>query len=137
MGVCTEPPSTHSVFTPSTPAAPKICRDFVRSVLAASELDQLAEVAVLCTSELVTNVHQHADGDVLLVAAVEPAYVRIEVHDEGPGLDRLPTPRRAESGDTHGRGLFLVYALADLCGVTAAAVGRGKGVWFQLNLPAG
>ncbi len=137
MGVCTEPPLTHSVFTPSTPAAPKICRDFVRSILAASELDHLADVAVLCTSELVTNVHRHAVGDVLLVAAVEPAYVRIEVHDEGPGLARLPAPQRVGSGDTHGRGLFLVYAMADLCGVTAAAVGRGKGVWFQLNVVAG
>ncbi|MFE7120877.1 ATP-binding protein [Streptomyces sp. NPDC057654] len=123
------------MFTPSTPTAPKICRDFVRSVLAASGLEHLAEVAVLCTSELVTNVHQHAKGDVLLVAAVEPAHVRIEVRDDGPGLAELPATRRAaESGDTNGRGLFLVYAMADLCGVTAAAVGGGKGVWFQLNV---
>ncbi|MGP4049225.1 ATP-binding protein [Streptomyces sp. 2A115] len=47
------------------------------------------------------------------------------------GSTRLPSPRRVTVGDDGGRGLFLVTALSDVCGVTPTE--GGKGVWFQLN----
>lgn len=123
-----ELPQTYTLFTPGGAQCAKVCRDFVRGTLETLGLGHLGEAAALCTSELVTNVHRHARGDVHLRAAVAETHVRIAVYD---GSDRLPAPRRALAGDDCGRGLFLVTALSDLCGVTPA--GAGKGVWFQLN----
>ncbi|MDJ0466358.1 ATP-binding protein [Streptomyces sp. H27-C3] len=123
-----ELPQSYTLFTPGNASSPKICRDFVRSALETLGLGDLADTASLCTSELVTNVHQHAAGDVHLRTAVEATHVRVAVYDES---FTLPTPRRARAADAGGRGLFLVTALSDLCGVTST--GRGKGVWFQLN----
>ncbi|MFI0982266.1 ATP-binding protein [Streptomyces sp. NPDC021093] len=123
-----ELPCSYTLFTPNDPTSPKICRDFVRSALATLGLGELAETAALCTSELVTNVHQHAKGDVHLRTRVERTHIRIAVYDNSP---ELPAPHRAKSNDEHGRGLFLVTALSDLCGISEVA--HGKGVWFQLN----
>ncbi|MGW6056943.1 ATP-binding protein [Streptomyces sp. NPDC055189] len=116
------------MFSPANAISPKICRDFVRNALTTLGLDHLAETAALCTSELVTNVHRHTKGDVHLRAAVGVTHVRIAVYDGNP---QLPSPRRAPVEDEGGRGLFLVTALSDVCGVTPT--GSGKGVWFQLN----
>ncbi|MEV0324260.1 ATP-binding protein [Streptomyces sp. NPDC050658] len=123
-----QPPQTYTLFTPSNASSPKICRDFVRGTLETLGLGHLAEAAALCTSELVTNVHRHAQGDVHLRAAVVDTRVRVAVYDGSP---RLPSPRRVPAEDEGGRGLFLVTALSDVCGVTPT--GGGKGVWFQLN----
>lgn len=121
-------PQTYTLFTQASATSPKICRDFVRNALETLGLGHLADSAALCTSELVTNVHQHTKGDVHLRAAVAATHVRIAVYD---GSVQLPSPRRAPAEDTGGRGLFLVTALSDVCGVTPT--GGGKGVWFQLN----
>lgn len=123
-----ELPQTYTLFTPGSAQSAKICRDFVRNALETLGLGHLGDAAALCTSELVTNVHQHTKSDVHLRAAVAATHVRIAVYD---GNERLPSPRRAPAEDGCGRGLFLVTALSDLCGVTPAGV--GKGVWFQLN----
>ncbi|MEV6757454.1 ATP-binding protein [Streptomyces sp. NPDC051214] len=123
-----ELPLAYTLFAPADSSSPKICRDFVRSALLTLGLGHLAEAAALCTSELVTNVHQHTKGDVHLRAAIADTHVRIAVYD---GSDQLPSPRRAPAEDEGGRGLFLVTALSDVCGVTPT--GAGKGVWFQLN----
>jgi anti-sigma regulatory factor (Ser/Thr protein kinase) len=127
-----ELPQYYTLLAPNDASSPKICRDFVRSALATLGLGDLAETAALCTSELVTNVHQHAKGTVHLRTLVEPTHIRVAVYDECPDLpEYVPEPRRAPDGDEGGRGLFLVTALSDLCGVTQ--VTHGKGVWFQLN----
>ncbi|MDQ1028376.1 anti-sigma regulatory factor (Ser/Thr protein kinase) [Streptomyces umbrinus] len=121
-------PLTYTLFTPAVMTSPKVCRDFVRATLETLGLGELADTAALCTSELVTNVHRYAEGDVHLRAAVERTHVRVAVYD---GSTRLPSPRRAAAGDDGGRGLFLVTALSDVCGMTPTE--HGKGVWFQLN----
>lgn len=123
-----ELPHTYTLFAPASASSPKVCRDFVRSALVTLGLGHLADAAALCTSELVTNVHQHTKGDVHLRAAIAATHVRVAVYD---GSDQLPSPRRAPAEDEGGRGLFLVTALSDVCGVTPT--GGGKGVWFQLN----
>ncbi|MFH8490373.1 ATP-binding protein [Streptomyces longisporoflavus] len=123
-----ELPQTYTLFSPANASSPKICRDFVRNALITLGLDHLAETAALCTSELVTNVHQHTKGDVHLRAAVATTHVCVAVYDGSP---ELPSPRRAPAEDEGGRGLFLVTALSDVCGMTPT--GSGKGVWFQLN----
>jgi hypothetical protein len=130
-----EPPHSYTLFTPGIAIAPKVCRDFVRSALAACGLAHLADTAALCTSELATNVHLHARGDIKLSLDIELTRVRVAVHD---GSDRLPTARRASRYDTHGRGLFLVTALSDACGTATGhkPAGHGKSTWFELRIGA-
>lgn len=86
-----------------------------------------ADVAVLLTSELVTNAIRHGAAPVRLRAGVDARGLRVEVDDEARGT---VAPRRAAPGDAHGRGLFLVETLADRWGCRAA--GSGKRVWFEL-----
>jgi anti-sigma regulatory factor (Ser/Thr protein kinase) len=111
-------------------------RRFVQSQLAARELD--ASVAVLLTSELVTNVVQHARTELTLVVTVGPG-VRVEVHDGVAAtrafreiLARPPTSVPATSPG--GRGLGLVSLLATRFGlVDEPGEGDGKIVWFELD----
>ncbi|QDL71591.1 ATP-binding protein [Streptomyces malaysiensis] len=129
-----EHPHRYTLSAPAVPTTPRLCRDFVRGIFAASGLSQLAEAAALCTSELVTNVHRHGKGDVRMAATVRHDRVRVTVHDDSL---ELPSPRRAAGHETNGRGLFLVTALSDICGMTIdePAEGTGKAVWFEFNLP--
>lgn len=47
----------YSLFAPADVTAPRLCRDFVRTVLSTHDREHLITPAALCTSELVTNVH--------------------------------------------------------------------------------
>jgi anti-sigma regulatory factor (Ser/Thr protein kinase) len=123
-----ELPLSYTLFTPAVATSPKICRDFVRSTLETLGFGDLADTAALCTSELVTNVHQHVRGEVHLRTTIEKKGVRVAVYDGSP---RPPYPRgRVDRDAEGGRGLFLVEALAHGFGV--ARVSNGKGVWFWL-----
>ncbi|WRZ47679.1 ATP-binding protein [Streptomyces sp. NBC_01314] len=88
-----------------------------------------SEIAELLTSELVTNALIHTDHDAVLTATVSPCGLHVEVRDF---VGRRPKPRVPNADDsTHGRGLFLVQALADAWGVRTHGV--GKSVWFDLD----
>ncbi|MFF6784595.1 ATP-binding protein [Streptomyces sp. NPDC012510] len=90
---------------------------------------EMAEIAELLTSELVTNALVHTDHDAVLTATVSPRGLHVEVRDF---VGRRPTPRKPNAEDaTHGRGLLLVQSLADAWGVRAHGV--GKAVWFDLD----
>lgn len=125
-------PHFYTLFAPGAATAPKVCRDFVRSALAASGLGHLADTAAFCVSELTTNVHVHTQSDIHLQLAVEPTHVRVGVYDRSPSL---PAPRRARLTETNGRGLFLVTALSDACGMCNGGTDtqKGKEVWFELR----
>ncbi|GAB2955831.1 ATP-binding protein [Streptomyces pseudoechinosporeus] len=124
-----ELPLTYTLFTPAIVTSPKVCRDFVRSTLETLGLGELADTAALCTSELVTNVHQHVRGEVHIRTTVEYGGVRVAVYDRNPVH---PCPQGRVGGDAEGgRGLLLVASLADGFGVTE--VEPGKGVWFRLD----
>ncbi len=88
---------------------------------------ELAEVATLLTSELVTNALVHAEGDAVVTAKVGDR-LRVEVRDCAPGR---PEVRAASTDGTSGRGLMLVRALADAWGIRSE--GFGKCVWFELG----
>lgn len=90
-----------------------------------------ADIAILLTSELLTNAVRHAGAPVLLSAGVEPlgGMLRVEVHDEI--LDGVSV-RRASGDDEDGRGLQLVDVLARRWGWRAGPTG-GKRVWFELD----
>ncbi len=123
-------PNTSAEFE-CDPAAAAAARAFVEAALQVWDLDDLAEVAVLLTSELVTNVILHARTSLRVEISHEAPEVVVAVHDRSsrlplvPGLDTL-----AEGG----RGLRLVGALAARWGVQPTS--EGKAVWFALRAAA-
>lgn len=115
---------------PQEPASARTARSFVGDVLADSPASECADTATLLVSELVTNALLHARTDVEVVVRVDPARVRVEVHD---ALERLPS-LLAQPGDTlAGRGLHIVDELA--AGWGAEPQNGGKTVWFELSYP--
>src|SRR5262249_26740440 len=88
------------------------------------------EVAVLLTSELVTNAILYGHGPLELRAHTEGSALRIEVRDQEPAS---PPVLRSDADLTEigGRGLQLVDTLADGWGWSAEA--EGKVVWFELD----
>ena len=88
------------------------------------------EVAVLLTSELVTNAILYGHGPLELRAHTEGSALRIEVRDQEPAS---PPVLRSDADLTEigGRGLQLVDTLADRWGWSAEA--EGKVVWFELD----
>ncbi|KUJ67569.1 hypothetical protein ACZ90_27385 [Streptomyces albus subsp. albus] len=131
-----EPPPTYTLFAPGCDRAPRICRDLLRGILTSFGLAEITDKALLCVSELVTNVHRHAKGDLRLTVTLHDTRVRVAVRDDCP---LLPSPRRAGARDTEGRGLFLVTAMSDSCGLASGTLsgGDGKSVWFELAIPPG
>lgn len=88
-----------------------------------------AEIAVLLTSELVTNAIRYGAPPVTLRAGVSRrGALRVEVQDDEPGA---VVARRAKLDDVGGRGLQLVDSLADRWGYRSTR--SGKRVWFELT----
>lgn len=111
---------------PETTAAGR-ARRFVEQLLLDTDRDHLVDSAALLTSELVTNAVLHGQGSEIGVSVHVGDSVRIEVHDNGPGV---PLLKRYEHDAATGRGLRLVDALAEVWGVEE--IGTGKTVWFEL-----
>ena len=78
-------------------------------------------------SELVTNAALHAQTSVELRLAAQGTELRVEVRDVN---ETLPRQRHYGEQATTGRGMALVAAVADSCGVTPLP--DGKAVWFTL-----
>ncbi|GGV21475.1 hypothetical protein GCM10010495_41320 [Kitasatospora herbaricolor] len=124
-------PHSCTILLPAAAIAPKICRDFVTTVLDLIGFGYLAERAALCTSELVTNAHRYAGGLVHLQFTADRTRVRVSVYDSSPERPRL---RLATDDQVGGRGLGLVDAVADDWGITDSRSGLpSKGVWFELH----
>ncbi|MBV8462827.1 MAG: ATP-binding protein, partial [Acidimicrobiales bacterium] len=86
------------------------------------------DVVSLLVTELATNAVQHSKTSYSIQIEWDPPVVRIEVTDEGPGTPVRVVPSLDGS---HGRGLFLVEALADRWGVRPQP--RGKTIWLELS----
>jgi anti-sigma regulatory factor (Ser/Thr protein kinase) len=117
---------------PATPAAASVARLFVRCLCEEWGVGDVADVAELLSSELVTNAVIHARSAIELEAAWTSSDLRVDVRDVGGGRVRTagdPPPSEAEGG----RGLAIVASLADAWGVEDT--GRGKSVWFSLVTP--
>jgi len=103
-------------------------RHFVAEHLRDVVSDDVTEIAVLLTSELVTNVIVHARTPLRLDLETNGGGgVRVAIGDD---LTRPPVPRMAGDGRLTGRGIHLVQALAREWGVEPTE--RGKRVWFEL-----
>ena len=91
--------------------------------------------AILLTSELATNAiehtrsGQHGDGFFVTVEHTCTEIVRITVHDSG-NRQQTPHVTKPETDDEHGRGLFIVDALADRWGSRKGW--HGQETWFEI-----
>ncbi|MFI5618787.1 ATP-binding protein [Streptomyces sp. NPDC051567] len=96
------------------------------------QLDQLMDRAALGVTELLSNVHRHAQPDKTCTVEIELRLGRltVSVYDSDP---RLPERRAADTLATCGRGLALVEAVSEAWGARHRADGPGKVVWFSLR----
>ncbi|MEW2526577.1 ATP-binding protein [Streptomyces sp. NPDC047071] len=109
-------------------------RRIVSAQLRYWHLDPLIDRAALGVTELLTNVHRHAEPDKVCTVDIELMLGRlvVSVHDHDP---RLPEVRDADQFATCGRGLAMVAAVSDSWGVRPEGE-RGKVVWFTLAAPS-
>jgi anti-sigma regulatory factor (Ser/Thr protein kinase) len=147
---------THVRRFPATPDQVPRARGFLAALLDGSPL---ADDALLCLSELVTNAIQHSHsarpgGHFTVSTTITPHTLRVEVHDEGgpwqaqPAAAAATRPEPAGCGNDaepgsgpvgqRGRGLMIVAALARwgiTSGVTGGITRDGtcpRAVWFEL-----
>jgi anti-sigma regulatory factor (Ser/Thr protein kinase) len=93
---------------------------------------ELLEDAALIASELATNAVRAGSGRIQLEVAIDERQMRIAVIDDAPGV---PTTFEPNARDDHGRGLYIVEAVASQWGVRL--VGDSKEVWAALPLAQG
>ena len=117
----------------TAPAAAAEARSQVRAVIWAWDVPADPDVAVLLTSELVTNAIRHEPGGTITLAITcSPGQLRVEVHDTSRFLPVLQdAPADAEAG----RGLTLVATLSADWGFYRTPA--GKAVYFTLAFPPG
>ncbi|MFF4318823.1 ATP-binding protein [Streptomyces sp. NPDC001568] len=107
-------------------------RRIVSAQLRHWQLDPLIDRAALGVTELLSNVHRHAQPDKTCAVEIEFRLGRltVAVYDSDP---RLPVLRAAETLETCGRGLALVAAVSEAWGAREQPDGPGKMVWFSLR----
>jgi len=110
------------------PAAAAEARAHVRAAICAGDVPVDRDVAVLLTSELVTNAIRHeASGTVALAVSLTPGQLRVDVHDTSCSL---PVVVEAPGDAEAGRGLMLVANLSAEWGFYRTPA--GKAVYFTL-----
>ncbi|WP_306317913.1 MULTISPECIES: ATP-binding protein [unclassified Streptomyces] len=121
---------------PADPSAVRGARAEVRAQLVDWGLEELADIAALLVSELVTNSLRYASGPigVRVACPYEPSGVLlVEVSDPLPDP---PCARAATPDDEGGRGLQLVAEASRRWGTRPGRErAGGKTVWFELALP--
>ncbi|HEX8003446.1 MAG TPA: SpoIIE family protein phosphatase [Mycobacteriales bacterium] len=132
-------PTDREAWVPleARPDSVRHARNAVAAAVDVWSLPEVAEVAVLLTSELVTNAVRHAAGDLRLRILRRPGGLRVEVHDrDATALPQLVarSPDGSDDLAEGGRGLQLVAELASRWGVETLA--GGKQVWFELDTGA-
>ncbi|MFJ3672491.1 SpoIIE family protein phosphatase [Streptomyces sp. NPDC090106] len=111
-------------------------RGFVHTCLCDWDLADLSDDLVLIASELVTNALIHAGSDVDLRLRVSGDRVRLEVRDsdsDPPVPTAYSLTDEGSARAEHGRGLYLVDALAHTWNTSPS--GRGKTVWLEMDIP--
>jgi anti-sigma regulatory factor (Ser/Thr protein kinase) len=126
-------PHRHRVRLTAGPAAAAEARGQVRAAICTWDVPVDADVAVLLTSELVTNAIRHEDGTTIVLAvSCSRDQLRVDVHDTSRGL---PAPVDAPADAEAGRGLMLVASLSAEWGWYRTAT--GKAVYFALAFDPG
>lgn len=117
---------------PPQPGSAAVARRFVADALAATGAEQ-REIAILLTSELVTNALLYAQSPITVRVLQRGPTYRVGVRDEAPAEVR---PRHVGIDATSGRGLSLVQRLSAAWGVDDLDR-SGKEVWFELPRDGG
>jgi anti-sigma regulatory factor (Ser/Thr protein kinase) len=119
--------------------APRLARALVLDACAAWELDDdITDVLMLLTSELVTNAARHAPPPLLVTVAKGTSGVLVTCTDSSAAPPRQQRPDLEDDG---GRGVYLIEMLASSWGyeITDEASGSGqpggKRVWFVVDHP--
>jgi anti-sigma regulatory factor (Ser/Thr protein kinase) len=111
------------------PMSARAAREVMEAALQPWGDEEATEVAVLLTTELVTNAIVHARTDFALRVSTHSERLRVEVSDSSSDPPRLMSIRGLED---HGRGLHLVDVLSQSWGVDWRD--DHKVVWFELTL---
>jgi hypothetical protein len=115
------------------PASAGAARSQVQATIHAWEIPVDTSIAVLLTSELVTNAIRHEKGDTLtLVITCAYGQLHVDVHDTSC---MLPVPMDGPPDAETGRGLVLVASLSSSWGYYRTTT--GKAVYFTLAFQDG
>ncbi|MFC4859331.1 SpoIIE family protein phosphatase [Actinophytocola glycyrrhizae] len=128
------PPFVRRARFPGDAGAPSAARRFLRSALAEAELDELADDAVLLTSELCENAVLHAGTGFTVDLTANGIELTVAITDQGSTpmeLRRVVPPAAGSRRATHGRGLLLVDTVAAAWGSRHDS--DGHRVWFTLR----
>ncbi|MFD0415511.1 ATP-binding protein [Streptomyces sp. NPDC127108] len=128
-------PSRHcTVELQALPSRIGQVRRIVSAQLRYWHLDSLIDQAALGVTELLTNVHRHAEPDKTCTVEIELLleHLMVSVHDHDP---RLPVVRDADPFETCGRGLAMLAAVSESWGAQPQG-DTGKVVWFTLCTPS-
>ena len=121
--------ATRSWDLPRHPTAARLARRALADELGDLPED-LAEVAEVLTSELVTNAVRHGRGAISLSVVRDERALTVRVADEGA---EEPVVRGHDPTALNGRGMQLVDTLAAAWGTAPVGGGPGKEVWFTLD----
>jgi hypothetical protein len=141
MGIRPRPAVDVSLVFPPDPVWVRVAREVVRTLVSASKRGELADMAVLLTSEAVTNsiaacaLSDTAAPVTLFAGWSEPGtLLRVLVHDEAPGRPLCQSPDvEAEEG----RGMQLISYGADAWGVCAHGPGGWEGDLVRAGVGGG
>ena len=128
--VLTRPAERHGCLLrlPATPAAAAAARRRIRAALAAWRPPVDPDIAILLTSDLVTDaLWRQVGGTIKLAVACADGQLRVEVHGAAPAL-----PWPADSRSIPGPGVVLVAALSDDWGRYRTP--EGEAAYFTLAL---
>ncbi|HWG00842.1 MAG TPA: ATP-binding protein [Trebonia sp.] len=116
------------VRLPRTPVSAGVARGHLRAAIAEWRVPVDADVAVLLTSDLVTNAILHGDGKTVTVAIrCSRGRLRVDVYDTARSLPATLEPADMETGS----GLVLLTTLASEWGCFRTPA--GKAVYFTLE----
>ncbi|MGW6567731.1 ATP-binding protein [Streptomyces sp. NPDC054975] len=135
-------PSRHcTVELQALPSRIGQVRRIVSAHLRYWNLDALIDHAALGVTELLTNVHRHAQPDKTCTVRIELLLDRltVSVHDRDPripnigGLSGCRLPDDLDEFATSGRGLAIIEAVSESWGIRPHD--EGKVIWFTLPAP--
>lgn len=130
-------PSRHcTVELQALPSRIGQVRRIVSAQLRYWHLDPLIDRAALCVTELLTNVHLHAQPDKMCTVEIELLLDRltVSVRDSDPRLPVVADIGDSDTLATCGRGLAMVAAVSESWGARPDG-DCGKVVWFSLPTP--
>jgi anti-sigma regulatory factor (Ser/Thr protein kinase) len=93
--------------------------------------DDAVAAAESIFAEVAANAFRHSHGQITVTVQLSPCAVRCDVRDSSW---RRPRPVRQDPELEEGRGMTIISALADDCGVRRHLL--GKTVWFVVHAPA-